>query len=88
MRITISQNQIVLAGQQETWFRRASRTLERGVVPPLGSQVEDFFGELTMVEQVIFNDSLDAVTLYITQRQATEADIEKLRAAGFTIQST
>lgn len=69
-------------------FRRVSRVLSRDFVPPVGSNIVDFLGYEATVERAVFNDSLDSVTLHLEQRRATEEEIERLRAAGFTIQST
>jgi hypothetical protein len=86
MRIQISQIHMIHRGQKYL-FRRVSRVLQRDFVPPIGSTVVDFGGEEATVERAVFNDSLDFVTLHLGQRRATEEEIERLRAAGFTIQS-
>lgn len=87
MRIQISQIHMILRGPKYL-FRRVSRTLTRDFVPPLGSTVVDFLGKEATVERIVFNDSLDSVTIHLEQRRATEEEIERLRAAGFTIEST
>jgi hypothetical protein len=78
----------MISRDQKYLFRRVSRVLSRDFVPPLGSNVVDFLGKEATVERVVFNDSLDAVTLHLEQCRATEADIETLRLHGYDIQST